>query len=202
MTTTLYTFSTGNGIKPLILLEELGVPYELKWIDITKDEQFAPEFLAISPNNKIPALVDDGVSVFESGVVLIYLAEKHGRFWTDDPAERIRLLPWLFFQAGSQGPMLGQAHHFRRFAPEPLPYAVERYTKEANRIYGVMDRWLTDRAYFAGDDYTIVDMMLFPWTITSEWQGVALGDYPAVQRWHEAIAARPAVQRARDKLQR
>ena len=202
MSMTLYTAATGNGMKPLILLEELGIPYDIHWIDIMADEQFAPEFLQISPNNKIPALVDHGFSIFESGAILLYLAEEHGQFWTDDPRTRISLMQWLFFQAGSQGPMLGQAHHFRQFAPEKIPYGIARYTKEANRIYGVMDRWLSERTYFGGENYTIVDMMCFPWILTPEWQGVDMVEFPHVERWRETIAARPAVQRARAIIQR
>lgn len=202
MPTTLYTAATGNGSKPLILLEELGIPYDIVWIDISAGDQFTPEFLKISPNNKIPALFDDDISVFESGAILLHLAEKHGRFWTDDPMVRISLMQWLFFQAGSQGPMLGQAHHFRQYAPEKISYGIERYTKEANRIYGVMDRWLSERTYFGGDDYTIVDMMCFPWTITAEWQGVEIADFPHVLRWQALLNARPAVQSARAIVQR
>ena len=202
MTLTVYTAATGNGAKPLILLEELGVSYDIHWIDIMANDQFAPEFLNISPNNKIPALVDAGFSVFESGAILLYLAEKYGKFWTNDPQRRISLMQWLFFQAGSQGPMLGQAHHFRQYAPEKIAYGIERYTNEAQRIYGVMDRWLSERAYFGGEDYTIVDMMCYPWTITSEWQGVDIEQFPHVLRWRKTIDARPAVQKARSIIQR
>lgn len=202
MPITLYTAATGNGAKPLILLEELGIPYKLSWIDIMADDQFAPDFLKISPNNKIPALVDDGVSVFESGAILLHLAEKHGKFWSNDSATRISLMQWMFFQAGTQGPMLGQAHHFRQYAPEKISYGIERYTKEAQRIYGVMDRWLSERTYFGGEDYTIVDMMCFPWTVTSEWQGVEIAEFPHVLRWREMINERPAVQKSRAIIQR
>lgn len=197
---TLYTWKTPNGRKISIALEELGLPYETVAVDISKNQQFAPEFLAISPNNKIPALVDsegpDGrpISVFESGAILIYLAEKAGRLLPTAPRERMEALQWLMFQMGGFGPMLGQAHHFNRFAPERIPYAMERYSQEARRLYGVLEKRLDGRDYVAGD-YSIADIALYPWSQTHDWQGVDLADFPKVCAWRERISARPAVQR-------
>jgi GST-like protein len=182
------------------MLEETGLPYRATKIDITNNEQFAPEYLAINPNGKIPAIVDhDGPGggdfiVFESGSILIYLAEKSGMLLPTEPVARITTIEWLMFQMSGLGPMLGQAHHFRRFAPEPVPYAVERYEKEAARLYGVLDRRLAEVEYLAGA-YSIADIASFPWIYRSEWQGIALEDYPNVARWFKAIKARPAVQR-------
>ncbi|THF62846.1 glutathione S-transferase family protein [Pseudothauera nasutitermitis] len=197
----LYTWGTPNGRKISIALEELALEYRVHTVDITRDEQFAPDFLAISPNNKIPAIIDqDGpggapVALFESGAILIYLAEKTGRLLPADPRGRLEALQWLMMQMGSVGPMLGQAHHFRRFAPEQIPYAIERYTNETRRIYGVLDRRLAGHEWLAGGAYSIADIATFPWISRHEWQGVELDDFPAVRRWYDAIAARPAVAR-------
>jgi GST-like protein len=197
----LYYWPTPNGWKASIFLEELGLPYEVKPINIAAGDQFEPEFLKISPNNKMPAIVDpegpDGspISVFESGAILIYLAEKTGRFLPTDPRGRYRALEWLMFQMGSVGPMLGQAHHFRQYAPEIIPYAIQRYTDEAARIYRVIDRRLADSEFIAADEYTIADVAVFPWLVPHENQGQDLADYPNLKRWYEAVEARPAVQR-------
>jgi GSH-dependent disulfide-bond oxidoreductase len=196
----LYSWPTPNGHKIHIMLEEIGLPYRAHAVDIGRGEQFDPAFLAISPNNKIPAMVDsegpDGkpISIFESGAMLLYLAEKTGKLLPKDARGRYEVMQWLMFQMGSIGPMLGQAHHFRAYAPEKLPYAIDRYTKEAGRLYGVMDRQLADHAYLAGD-YSIADIAVFPWLRSWERQGVNLADYPNVKRWFDAIAARPAVER-------
>jgi GST-like protein len=196
----LYTWSTPNGRKASIMLEECGLDYEVHPIDITKDQQKAPEFLKISPNNKIPAIVDrdNGWSVFESGAILIYLAEKTGKLLPTDPKLRIQTLEWLMFQMGGVGPMLGQAHHFLRFNVGKAPYAEQRYGAEAKRLYGVMDRRLGESRFLAADDYTIADVATWPWVSRYEWQGVSLDDYPNVRRWYDAIKARPAVQRGYD----
>ena len=197
----LYSWPTPNGHKIHIMLEECGLPYRVHPVNISANEQFKPEFLAISPNNKIPAMVDnegpDGkpMSVFESGAMLLYLAGKTGRFLGKTDRARYETLQWLMFQMGGLGPMLGQAHHFRFYAPEKVPYAIERYTQEAKRLYGVLDKRLSQSRYLAGRDYTIADMAVFPWLRTWERQGVQMRDYPAVQKWFDAIAARPAVQR-------
>ena len=196
----LYTWATPNGRKISIMLEECGLPYNVHPINISKNEQFAPDFLKISPNNKIPALVDsDGpggksFSVFESGAILWYLAEKTGKFLPPDPIGRSVTLQWLMFQMGGLGPMLGQAHHFRRFAPEQIPYAVKRYTDETARLYGVVDKRLAEAPYLAGD-YSIADMASYPWIARHEWQGQKLEDYPNLKRWFDALSARPAVQK-------
>ncbi len=197
----LYSWPTPNGHKVHILLEELGLPYRVHGVNIGTGEQFKPEFLRISPNNKIPALVDlDGpggtaITLFESGAMLIYLAEKTGRFLPASGAARYTTLQWLMWQMGGLGPMLGQAHHFRIYAPEKIDYAVSRYTREAQRLYGVMDARLANCAYLAGDDYTIADMAAFPWCRSAGNQGVDWADFPHAKRWFDAIAARPAVQR-------
>jgi GST-like protein len=196
----LYTWPTPNGKKISIMLEETALPYQAIKVDITNNEQFTPEYLAINSNGKIPTIVDhegpDGrpITVFESGSILIYLAEKAGILLPTEPVARITTIEWLMFQMSGLGPMLGQAHHFRRFAPEPVPYAVERYEKEAARLYGVLDRRLGEVEYLAGA-YSIADIASFPWTIRHDWQGIALEDYPNVGRWFAAISARPAVQR-------
>ncbi len=197
----LYSWPTPNGHKIHIMLEECGLPYRVHPVNISANEQFKPGFLAISPNNKIPAMVDsdgpDGkpMSVFESGAMLLYLAGKTGRFLGKTDRARYETLQWLMFQMGGLGPMLGQAHHFRFYAPEKVPYAIERYTQEAKRLYSVLDKRLSQTRYLAGRDYTIADMAVFPWLRTWERQGVQMGDYPAVEKWFNAIAARPAVQR-------
>ena len=196
----LYTWPTPNGFKVSIMLEEVGLPYNVIPIDITKGDQFDADFLKISPNNKMPAIVDnDGPGgapypLFESGAILMYLAEKTGRFMPADTAGRFLVIQWLMFQMGSIGPMFGQAHHFRQYAPEKLSYAIERYTSEARRLYGVMDRRLGEAAYLAGE-YSIADMAAFPWTRGYERQGQSLDDFPNAKRWFDAISARPAVER-------
>jgi GST-like protein len=198
---TLYTWATPNGHKISIALEELGLAYEVRTVDITRGEQFDPGFLTISPNNMIPAIIDDEgpggtpVALFESGAILIYLAEKTGRLLPGDPRARYETLQWLMMQMGSIGPMLGQAHHFRRFAPERIPYATERYTKEAGRLYGVLDKRLADHEWLAGSQYSIADIATYPWLARHEWQGIDLAAFPNVRRWFDTIAARPAVQR-------
>jgi GST-like protein len=196
----LYTWPTPNGHKIHIMLEETGMPYNVIPIDIGAGDQFKPDFLKISPNNKMPAMVDpegpDGnpISVFESGAILIYLAEKSGMFLPTAPRERYNVLQWLMFQMGSIGPMLGQAHHFHIYSPEKIPYAIERYSNEANRLYGVLDRQLAGREFVA-DTYSIADIAIWPWLRSWERQGVDLPDYKNVKRWFDQIAARPAVQR-------
>ena len=197
----LHTWRTPNGYKVSIMLEETGLPYRVHPVNITTDEQFAPDFLALNPNNKIPVIVDpDGpggtpFTVIESGAILHYLAEKTGRLLPAEPRARSEVLQWLMFQMASVGPMLGQAHHFLRFAPEPVPYAMQRYRNEAARIYRVLDGRLREREWLAGGEYSIADIATFPWIARHEWQEIALDDYPAVRRWFDTIAARPAVQR-------
>ncbi|MBA2442582.1 MAG: glutathione S-transferase N-terminal domain-containing protein [Rubrobacter sp.] len=199
----LYYWPTPNGWKVSILLEELGLPYDLVPINIGNGDQYEPEFLRISPNNKMPAIVDpegpggESISVFESGAILLYLAEKTGRFYPEDPRGRYDALQWLMFQMGSVGPMLGQAHHFRQYSPERIQYAYDRYTNEAARIYGVIDRHLAEREYFTGE-YSIVDMAVFPWLVPHENQGQDLDDYPNLARWYRTLQERPAVQRGLD----
>ncbi len=196
----LHTDTTPNGYKISIMLEEVGLPYVAHHVDIGSGDQFKPEFLKISPNNKIPAIVDrDGpcgkpLAIFESGAILIYLAEKTGRLLPREGAARYDVLQWLMFQMGSIGPMLGQVHHFRAYAPEKIPYAIERYTREANRLYGVMDRQLATRPWLAGD-YSIADIACWPWLRYPDRQGVRLEEYPNLKRWFDAIAARPATAR-------
>lgn len=191
----LYTWSTPNGRKVSILLEELGWPYTVHAIDITKNEQFAPDFLAISPNNKIPAIVDDenGQTLMESGAILLYLAERAERFLPTHPSARLRCLEWLMWQMGGFGPMLGQAHHFVHFNPDKSAYAKERYAAEAQRLYGVLDGQLAGHEYVAGAEYSIADIAIWPWVARFEWQAVDLNAFPNVLRWYRAIAARPAV---------
>ncbi len=197
----LYTWSTPNGRKVSIMLEEVGLPYEAHPINIGQDDQFKPEFLKISPNNKIPAIVDrdNGYSMFELGAILIYLADKAGKLLPpqEDYLERMDVMQWLMFQMGNVGPFFGQTHHFNRFAKEKIPYAIERYVTETKRLYGVMDRRLAKVAYLAGDDYSIADVATFPWVARWSWHGLdgGLRDYPNVVRWFDAIRARPAVQR-------
>ncbi len=198
---TLHTWSTPNGYKISIALEELGLAYSVNAIDITRGEQFAPEFLALNPNNKIPAIVDedgpDGepVTVFESGAILLYLADKTGSLMPTKARERLEAMQWLMLQMGSVGPMLGQAHHFLRFAPDIIPYAIERYSREAARLYGVLNTRLSGREWLVGSAYSVADIATFPWIARHEWQGIDLARYPEVKRWFDAIAARPAVQR-------
>ena len=195
-----YTWPTPNGHKVHIMLEECALPYTVHAINIGAGDQFDPAFLKISPNNKMPAIVDpdgpDGkpISLFESGAILLYLAGKTGRFLPLDVRGKFVALQWLMFQMGGVGPMFGQAHHFRIYAPEKVPYAIDRYTNEAKRLYGVMDRRLSEVKYFAGE-YSIADMAIFPWTRSYENQGIDLADYPNVRRWFDAVNARPAVKR-------
>jgi GSH-dependent disulfide-bond oxidoreductase len=200
----LYTWTTPNGRKVSIMLEECGLAYEAHSIDIGKDEQFAPDFLRISPNNKIPAIVDreTGQSVFESGAILIYLAEKTGKFWPQEPKQRIATLEWLMFQMGGVGPMLGQVHHFLRFNPGKAPYAEERYRNEGHRLYGVMDRRLTENAFLAGDQPTIADFATWPWISRFEWHEIDWTKFPNVKRWYLELARRPALQRGYDVPER
>ena len=197
----LYTWRTPNGRKVSVMLEECGLAYRVHKIDIGKDEQFAPAFLAISPNNKIPAIVDpegpDGrpMSLFESGAILVYLAGKTGRFLPADVRGKYVALQWLMFQMGGIGPMFGQLHHFLRAAKEEVPYAIDRYTKEKDRLYGVLDKRLGEAAFLAGDDYTIADIATYPWVARHEWHKTDLAAFPNVKRWFDAISARPAVVR-------
>ncbi len=202
----LYTWPTPNGHKVHIMLEESGIPYKVHPINIGAGEQFAPEFLRISPNNKMPAMVDpDGpggkpLSMFESGAMLVYLASKSGRFLPEDLAKKWSTLSWLMFQMGGVGPMLGQAHHFLGYAPEKIPYAMDRYRNEANRLYGVIDRRLGESEYIACDEYTIADMAIVPWLRFPERQGVNVDEYPRLKKWRDAILERPAVKRALEIL--
>lgn len=195
----LYTWTTPNGHKVHIMLEELGLNYIAHPINIGKGDQFGENFLAISPNNKIPAIVDhdgpDGgdYALFESGAILIYLAEKTGRLLPNDAVKRHDVLQWLMFQMASVGPMLGQAHHFNKYAPEKIDYAIQRYQNESNRIYGVMDRRLADFRFLAGNDYSIADIATWPWLRSAETQGVNINDYPNVCRWFEMIGDRDNV---------
>ena len=196
-----YSWPTPNGHKVHILLEETGLPYRVHPINIGQGDQFTNEFLAISPNNKIPAITDpdgpDGqpLSLFESGAILVYLAGKTGQFLPEGDRARYEVLQWLMFQMGGVGPMLGQAHHFRMYAPEKIGYAIDRYTNEAKRLYGVIDKRLSTSAFIAGDDYTIADIAIFPWLRSWENQGIVLAEYPHLKAWFDRIAARPAVQR-------
>ncbi len=196
----LYTWATPNGRKVSIMLEECGLPYRVHRIDITKGEQFTPAFVAVSPYSKIPALADpegpDGrpMALMESGAILLYLAGKTGRFLPADLRCRYEALQWLMFQMGGVGPMFGQAHHFLRFAPEQVPYAIERYKKETARLYGVLERRLAEHAYLA-DEYSVADIATYPWVARHEWHQVDLAAYPAVARWFETIGDRPAVRR-------
>jgi GSH-dependent disulfide-bond oxidoreductase len=196
----LYGWPTPNLHKVTILLEETALPYNAIAIDIGRGDQFKPDFLKISPNNKMPAIVDsdgpDGkpLTMFESGAILMYIAEKTGKFMPKEMRGRYEVIQWLMFQMGGIGPMLGQAHHFRQYAPEKLPYAIDRYTNEAGRLYNVIDRRLAEVSYLA-TDYSIADMAVFPWIRPFERQGQKLEDYPNLKRWFDAINARPAVQR-------
>ena len=201
-----YSWATPNGHKIHIMLEELGLEYKAIPIDIGAGDQFTPAFLAISPNNKIPAIVDsDGpngkpLALFESGAILFYLAEKTGKFLPLDPVGRYTTMQWLMFQMGGVGPMLGQAHHFRIYAPEKIEYAVNRYSNEAKRLYGVMDKQLGVTRYLAGNDYSIADIATFPWTRSWKNQGIELDEFPNVKRWFDEISARPAVIRGVEVL--
>jgi GST-like protein len=195
----LYTWGTPNGRKVSIMLEEVGLPYTVRTINIGKDEQFDPAFLKISPNNRIPAIVDreTGLSLMESGAILIYLADKTGKLLPAEGPARWATIEWLMWQMGGLGPMLGQVHHFLKFNPGKAPYAEERYAKEARRLYGVMDRRLAEHAYLAGA-YSIADIASWPWISRFEWQGIDLNAFPHVKRWYLEIADRPAVQRGYD----
>jgi GST-like protein len=191
-----YTWQTPNGRKVSIMLEECALPYVVHPVDITRGEQFSAGFVAINPNSKIPAIVDDEgpLTVFESGAILVYLAEKTGRFLPAAGPARYAVLQWLMFQMGGVGPMFGQTHHFLRFAPAPVPYAVERYRNETRRLYGVLDTRLGE-AEFLGGDYSIADMATFPWVARHDWQDIDLDDFPNVRRWFDAVGKRPAVVR-------
>jgi GSH-dependent disulfide-bond oxidoreductase len=203
----LYYWTTPNGHKITIFLEEAELPYTIKPINIGKGDQFQPDFLKISPNNRIPAIVDqapsDGgepISVFESGAILQYLAEKTGKFLPSDIRGRTEVMQWLFWQMGGLGPMLGQNHHFSQYAPEKIPYAINRYVKETERLYGVLDDRLADRAFVAGE-YSIADMAAYPWIVPYERQGQNLDDFPNLNRWFQSIQSRPAVQQAYAKAE-
>ena len=201
----LYYWTTPNGHKITMFLEETGLPYAIVPVNIGAGDQFKPDFLAISPNNRMPAIVDrapDGggapISVFESGAILLYLAEKTGRFIPADVRGRVEVLQWLFWQMGGLGPMAGQNHHFSVYAPEKIPYAIDRYVKETNRLYGVLNKRLADRPFVAGD-YSIADMAAYPWIVPYERQGQKLEDFPHLKRWFEEIGARPATVRAYER---
>ncbi|PQA86952.1 glutathione binding-like protein [Hyphococcus luteus] len=201
MSIDLYMWPTGNGYKILIMLEECGFDYELKWVNIFEGDQFKEDFLKISPNNKMPAIVDHGapcgepLSIFEFGAILQYLGRKVGKFYPQDEKSRVETDQWLFWQTSGFGPMAGQAHHFIHYMKDKIPYAVERFSKETNRLYGVMDKRLADRDFLAGD-YSIADMAAFPWARRHDWQGVDLDDYPNVKAWFDRIEARDAVRGA------
>ena len=195
-----YYWPTPNGHKITIALEEMGLDYAIKPVNIGTGEQFEPSFLAFSPNNRMPAIIDhdaggDKQTVFESGAILLYLAEKTKMFMPTSGAGRVAVMEWLMWQMGGFGPMLGQAHHFNFYAPEKVQYAMDRYSNEANRLYGVLDRRLAITEWVAGDEYSIADMAIFPWSRTYERQGVNIEDYPNVARWREAMMARPAVEK-------
>ncbi|MEQ9744337.1 GSH-dependent disulfide bond oxidoreductase [Pectobacterium actinidiae] len=199
----LYYAPTPNGHKITLFLEEANLPYQLHRVNISKGEQFKPEFLAISPNNKIPAIVDtqpaEGdtpISLFESGAILLYLAEKHGVLLSTSLRERTATLQWLFWQVAGFGPMLGQNHHFNHYAPQPVPYAIERYQQETQRLYRVLDKHLQDSPWLAGENYSIADIATYPWVVSYARQRVDLDDYPAVKAWYTCISERPATQRA------
>jgi GST-like protein len=201
----LYFWTTPNGYKPLLFLEETGLPYRLVPIDIGAGDQFEPSFLKIAPNNRIPAMVDHEpagggapISVFESGAILLYLAEKEKRFIPADVRGRYEVLQWLFWQMGGLGPMAGQNHHFAAYAPERIPYAIDRYVKETGRLYAVLNRRLAEREFVAGD-YSIADIACYPWTVSHKRQSQNLDDFPHLKRWFQAIAARPATVRAYEK---
>ena len=192
----LYTFSTPNGRKASIMLEEVELPYNVHKIDITKNDQFTPEYVAINPNSKIPAIVDSDtdITVFESGAILMYLAEKTGKFLPADQKKRYLVIEWLMLQMGSVGPMFGQLNHFKKFAPEKIEYAIARYEKETLRLYSVLDSQLKDNEYLCGD-YSIADIATYPWVAVYEFQGLTLDNHPNLKRWVETVQQRPAVQR-------
>jgi GST-like protein len=192
----LYIFGTPNGHKASIMLEEVELPYNIHKIDISKGDQFTPEYVAINPNSKIPAIVDrdTGLTIFESGAILIYLAEKTGKLLPTDDKKRFQVLSWLMLQMGSVGPMLGQLNHFKKFAPEKIPYAIERYEKETLRLYSVLDGQLQQQEFLCGD-YSIADIATYPWIAIYEWQGLTLDSHPNLKRWVETVQQRPAVER-------
>ncbi|QQS12334.1 MAG: glutathione S-transferase N-terminal domain-containing protein [Rhodospirillales bacterium] len=196
-----YTWSTPNGRKISIMLEECGLPYTVHKVDITKNEQFKPDFLKVSPNNKIPGIVDrEGpggkpYACFESGAILLYLADKAGKFLPEDKAARFDAIQWLMWQMGGFGPMLGQTHHFVRFASEQVPYAIKRFSEETARLYGVLDKRLAEHAYTGGADYTVADMAIYPWAARHEWHRIDLAAFPNVRRWYDEVGARPAVKK-------
>ncbi|MBB3103931.1 glutathione binding-like protein [Azomonas macrocytogenes] len=205
----LFYWTTPNGHKPVLFLEETGLPYEVVPVNISKGEQFNPDFLKIAPNNRIPALVDlepiggkEPLSLFESGAILLYLAEKTGQFISGNIYQRAEVLQWLFWQMGGLGPMAGQNHHFVQYAPEKIPYAIKRYVDETNRLYGVLDRRLADREFVAGGDYSIADMAIYPWIVPYQSQQQDLNDFPHLKRWFETIKVRPATVRAYDLANR
>ncbi|SAM32295.1 MULTISPECIES: glutathione binding-like protein [unclassified Pseudomonas] len=205
----LYYWTTPNGHKVSLFLEEAGLPYKVHPINIGQGDQFKPDFLKIAPNNRIPAIVDqnpsDGgapISLFESGAILLYLAEKTGQFIPKNLRSRQEALQWLFWQMGGLGPMAGQNHHFSQFAPEKIPYAIKRYVDETARLYSVLDRRLADRAFVAGEDYSIADMAIYPWIVSHKWQSQSLEDFPHVQRWFNSIKERPATVRAYELVQK
>ncbi len=197
----LYYWGTPNGLKITIALEEMGLDYQIFPINILENDQFQADFLRISPNNKIPAIVDqqgprgEAISIFESGAILQYLGRKTGQFYPQDEQQRVEVEQWLMWQMGGLGPMLGQNHHFSQFAPEKIPYAIERYQAETKRLYGVLDRQLIGQDYVAGD-YSIADMAIFPWLMRYEWQGIKLDEFPNVQKYMERLQQRPAVHKA------
>lgn len=202
----LYFWPTPNGHKITMFLEDAGLDYSIKPVNIGTGDQFKPEFLAFSPNNRMPAIIDqapaDGgepITVFESGAILLYLAEKTGQFLPADVRGRKTVTEWLFWQVGGLGPMAGQNHHFVQYAPERIPYAMDRYVKETNRLYGVMDKRLSDNEFLGGADYSIADMASYPWVVPHERQQQNLDDFPSLKRWFQAIKARPAVIRAYEK---
>ncbi len=192
----LYTWSTPNGRKVSIALEELGLAYDVHPIDITKDDQFAPDFLKISPNNKIPAIVDDdtGLALFESGAILLYLGRKTGRLFPNDETVKWQVMQWLMWQMGGQGPMLGQAHHFLKFNAGKAPYAEERYHKEAKRLYAVLDKQLSQSNHVASEDLSVADIAIWPWASRFEWQQIDMNAFPNVKRWYLQLAERPSFQ--------
>ncbi len=198
----LFTAPTPNGWKISIMLEECGLPYDVRWVNLAKGEQFQPEFLAISPNNRIPAIIDhapeDGgepISIFETGTILFYLAEKTGKFLPKEPRGRKAVMEWLFWQVGGLGPMLGQHGHFKLYAPERIAYATDRYRNEALRLYGVLDRQLAVFSHVAGNDYSIADMACFPWIQTWKAQEIPLAEYPALSAWYSRMKERPALRK-------
>ena len=198
----LYYWPTPNGWKVTIALEEMGLPYQIKYVDIGKGEQFNPDFLTISPNNRMPAMVDHEpqsggapISIFESGAILLYLSEKTGKLISSDPRNKVAAIEWLMWQMGGLGPMCGQVHHFSRYAPETIPYAVDRYGNEANRLYGVLNKRHEGRKYICDDGYSIADIASWGWVAIADWHQIDLENFPNVKRWDETMKARPAVQK-------